>query len=275
MDTHIAKGYVDGPFGQVHYRHSSGTGPALVMLHQVPNSSEMFNRAFPYLAASGIHALSLDTPGYGMSDLPEHLPDIEDYAVALICAMRQIGLNRIALLGHHTGAAIAAEIAVREPELVNCVILNGPPVMTHEEREQYGAALENAPAMAVLADGSHLRQAWDRRVLFTPGWTDVPAMQRGVIQMMLAGEAHGYGHRAAFAHDISKPMAQITQPGMILTNTGDDIYYAAARARDIRPDFDYVELTGGTHDIVDEQPGAWCEVVAEFVVRHADRVPAP
>lgn len=271
MDFHIAKGYVDGPFGQVHYHQTCGTGPALVMLHQVPNSSAMFSPALPPLGRSGIHAVALDTPGYGMSDRPEHLPSIDDYATALTCAIRQLGLGSVALLGHHTGAAIAAEIAMREPSLVNCIILNGPPVMTQAERDEYSTALANAPPLDVLADGTHLQQVWDRRVLFTPGWTDLPAMQRGVIQMLLAGDAYGHGHRAAFAHDIAEPMAQISQPGMILTNTGDDIYYAAQRARALRPDFEYVELVGGTHDIVDEQTEAWCRVVTGFVLRHAGR----
>lgn len=271
MDFHIAKGYVDGPFGQVHYRHTCGTGPALVMLHQVPNSSAMFSPALPLLAKSGIHAVALDTPGYGMSDRPDRLPSIDDYATALTCAIRQLGLGCAALLGHHTGAAIAAEIAARDPSLVNSVILNGPPVMTQAERDEYSAALANAPPLDVLADGTHLQQVWDRRALFTPGWTDLPAMQRGVIQMLLAGDAYGHGHRAAFAHDIAEPLARITQPGMILTNTGDDIYYAAERAQTLRPDFDYVELLGGTHDIVDEQTKAWCQVVSAFVLRHAGR----
>ena len=50
-----------------------------------------------------------------------------------------------------------------------------------------------------------------------------------------------------------------------MTNTGDDIYYAAGRAREIRPDFAYVELEGGTHDIVDEQPENWTRAVARFL----------
>jgi hypothetical protein len=33
----------------------------------------------------------------------------------------------------------------------------------------------------------------------------------------------------------------------------------------MRPDFAYVELEGGTHDIVDEQPDAWVASVADFV----------
>jgi hypothetical protein len=52
-----------------------------------------------------------------------------------------------------------------------------------------------------------------------------------------------------------------------LTNTGDDIYFAALRAKEIRPDFLFKELSGGTHDIVDEQPEAWAEIVTEFFLK--------
>jgi pimeloyl-ACP methyl ester carboxylesterase len=54
-------------------------------------------------------------------------------------------------------------------------------------------------------------------------------------------------------------------PTLILTNTGDDIYHLAQRARTARPDMAYVELVGGTHDIVDEQPQAWAAAVATFL----------
>jgi hypothetical protein len=50
-----------------------------------------------------------------------------------------------------------------------------------------------------------------------------------------------------------------------LTNTGDGIYFLAQRAKELRPDFDYVELEGGTHDYVDENPIAWADAVANYL----------
>jgi hypothetical protein len=38
------------------------------------------------------------------------------------------------------------------------------------------------------------------------------------------------------------------------------------RAGERRPDFSYVELSGGTHDIVDEQPEAVGRSILEFVL---------
>jgi hypothetical protein len=33
----------------------------------------------------------------------------------------------------------------------------------------------------------------------------------------------------------------------------------------MRPDFDYVEIEGGTFDIIDEQPEAWANVVVNWL----------
>jgi pimeloyl-ACP methyl ester carboxylesterase len=267
MPTNTRKGYVDGPFGQIHYQQAGELGhPIIVLCHQSPSSSEMFRAAYHPLAEHGLQVIGIDTPGFGMSDVPDHPPSIEEYAAAIGACIGTLSTAPVTLLGHHTGAAIAAELAVAAPNQVERLILNGPPVMTAEEREQYSQALKDAPPVEPQADGSHLTAMWERRQYFTPGWTSLSAMHLGVIQMFIAGETDWYGHRAAFAHDIAVPLGKVQQPTLILTNTGDDIYYAAARARALRPDFHYTELAGGTHDIVDEQPGAWSQVVANFAL---------
>jgi hypothetical protein len=53
---------------------------------------------------------------------------------------------------------------------------------------------------------------------------------------------------------------------MILTNTGDVIYEEARAAARLRPDFAYTELEGGGVDIVDQQPEAWADAVARFLL---------
>ena len=83
--------------------------------------------------------------------------------------------------------------------------------------------------------------------------------------MLRADEIDIYGFKAAFNEDLERVLLQIENPTMILTNTGDDIYFAALRARELRPDFIFKELQNGTHDIVDEQPQEWSKCIAEFL----------
>jgi pimeloyl-ACP methyl ester carboxylesterase len=258
------KGYADGPDGQVHYL-DTGAGAPLLLLHQTPCHLGMFAAAYPLLARGGIRAIGVDTPGYGQSAAPTGPPTIAGYARAVAAVLDHLGLEAAAVLGHHTGASIAAELALLEPRRITRVILNGPPLFTPAERSAYLQAIGEAPRPAPRPDGSHLKALWDRRARFTPGWTSVEAMHRGVVMMLCADSGERQGYSAAFAHDIGVPLRAITQPGLLLTNTGDDLYRAACRARDLRPDFAFAELPGGTHDIVDEQPEAWAAEVLKFL----------
>lgn len=267
------QGYADGPDGQVHYR-DTGDGTPLLLLHQTPCHLGQFDAAWGLLARGGIRAIGIDTPGYGQSDPPRGTPTIAGYARAVAAVLDHLGLATADVLGHHTGASTAAELAVAEPRRIRRVILNGPPLFTPEERAAYLEAIAAAPRPTLKADGSHLQAVWDRRVRFTPGWTSVSAMQRGVVMMLAAqdraqelgdGSGERAGYTAAFAHDVGIPLRALRQPGLILTNTGDDLYTQSCRARELRPDFAFVALPGGTHDIVDEQPGAWAAAVLRFV----------
>jgi pimeloyl-ACP methyl ester carboxylesterase len=102
-------------------------------------------------------------------------------------------------------------------------------------------------------------------VAVTKGWTRLDAMHANFVQQLWAGDTYWYGHKAAYDYDMASEFKALKAPTLILTNTGEDIYAIAQRAHAMRPDMAYVELTGGTHDIVDEQPEAWSEAVARFV----------
>ena len=260
------KGYADGPYGQIHYQEA-GAGTPLLLLHQSPSSSEMFEAVYHLLAERGLRAIGLDTPGFGQSHVPDQQPSIADYANAIRSVIDHLELDRTALLGHHTGASIAAELAVMEPERVTRVVLNGAPLLTAEEQAKWNEALHKHPEPNPKADGSHLIDIWNRRLHFTPGWTNLRAMHLGVVQMLIAGENAKYGHAAAFSQDLGEPLRKMTQPTLVFTNTGDDIHEVCQRVITLRPDFDYAELQGGTHDIVDEQPEEWTRIVADFVLK--------
>ena len=151
------------------------------------------------------------------------------------------------------------------PQKIHRLILNGPPLLTNEEKANLMSMIEKAPKMKPMKDGSHLIDLWERRKQFTPGWTDLDAMHRGIIQMLRVNGDEIHGFKAAFSQDLEKVLSAIDVPTMILTNTGDDIYFAAKRASLLRPDFLFLELQGGTHDIVDEQTDKWVESVCEFL----------
>ncbi len=262
----MSRGYLDGAGGQIHYRQarSAGGGRPLILLHQSPLSSRQFEAVLPGLAANGWDAVALDMPGFGASDpLPEPV-SLEGFVSAVPAALRHFGWSRCALVGHHTGAVIAAMFAAAEPARVSSLVLNGFPLLTEAERTHFGT-FYFGPKIP-QPDGSHLLLAWQNRLRSTPGWTDLALMHRYTVEGLQRGETNWRAFPLIIQSDLTALLARLSVPTLLLTNTGEDLYAATRRAHALRPGyFEYAELEGGTHDIIDEQPENWLRVVTAFL----------
>ncbi len=259
------RGYFDAPTGQVHYRRAGAPGgEPLLLLHQSPLSSVQFEAVLPALGALGYDAVALDMPGFGMSDAASETATLAEYATILPAALAFLGWPSASLVGHHTGAVVAAVFAVAEPGLVQRLVLNGFPLLTQAECDHF-ASFYFGPKQP-LPDGSHLLTAWQNRLRSTPGWTDLALMHRYTVEGLYRGATNWKAFPLVIGADLGGLLAALQVPTLLLTNTGEDLYDATRRARELRPDFfAYHELQGGTHDIVDEQPQAWVAAVTAFL----------
>ena len=258
------KGYADGPFGQLHYM-TAGDGHPLLMTHQSPDSMVQFQPVMSLLAEAGIQAIAVDIPGYGMSDTPDHPPSIAEYAQMAPALLDHLGLEKASLLGHHTGALIFTEAALRYPDRVDKLILNGPLPLSDEERAYFKDMMAAEKTWTPKWDGSHLLEQWQFRYKAMPEWTDLAAFHTHFVHGLLAGDKVWYAHDAVFDYSHEAAIEKIRHPTLILANTGDAIYTQSQRTAQMRPDFAYAELEGGSIDIIDEQPEAWAKAVGAFL----------
>jgi 2-hydroxy-6-oxonona-2,4-dienedioate hydrolase len=67
-----------------------------------------------------------DLPGFGKSEKPAHALSLVELTDVLAWWMREIGLESAAFLGNSFGCQIVADLALRYPELVERVVLQGP-----------------------------------------------------------------------------------------------------------------------------------------------------
>jgi pimeloyl-ACP methyl ester carboxylesterase len=249
----------------VHF-HDLGDGPPVVLLHQAPMCAHQFDAVMPLLAGAGLRAIAIDLPGFGGSDAPSAPPTIAHYAAIVPCVLDHLGLAQADLLGHHTGALVATEVALAFPERVRRLILNGPVPMTPEER---AAGLEDVArrekTYRVRPDGSHLQAAFEGRFAYVAGSVSAERVNDYVLWMVSGDGPFWYGHNAAFTYDHADRLAFIRHPTLILTNTGDAIYDLAQRAQTLRPDFAFVALEGGGIDVQDQLPQAWAAAVTDFL----------
>jgi len=259
------RGYADGPYGQVHFR-DTGVGRPLVLCHQAPQTSRQFTNIYESLHRRGIRAIGLDLPGYGESDPTPFVPTIEDWAEVVPAVLDHLGLDKVDVLGHHTGSLVATEVALQFPERVNKLILNGPLPLSVEERTMF---LEGGVAQDIRfeyqADGSHLQEAFAIRNRMYGDGADPKTITRYTIERFQGYAPVWTGHHAAFIYDHDAAIKKIEHATMILTNTGDQIYEHARVTREMRPDFAYTELPGGGIDIVDQMPEQWADAVVAFL----------
>lgn len=258
------KGYADGRWGQIHYTRC-GEGVPLVLVHQSPTDSVQFARTLKPLAERGIHAIAVDIPGFGGSDTPDAPPTMADYAHIVPAVLDALDIPRAAVCGHHTGAVLVTEAALQSPSRVSRVILHGPLPMDDEERANWRQHLAYEKQWKLQWDGSHLAAAWERRRGAQPEWTDIDAFHANFVHGLLAGPTVWYAHDAVMSYAHEAAMAQLSQPTLILANTGDAIYSYSQRAKELYPHFAYAELEGGTIDCIDEMPEAWADAVAAFI----------
>jgi pimeloyl-ACP methyl ester carboxylesterase len=215
----MKKGYVQTSQGQVHFRRDGDQGPYLFLFHESPLSSRQFERCLPLLGRS-VRAVAFDTPGYGASDPPTEVIAIADYAAWLFDTVNELDDGPFAIGAVHTGASIAVELARLAGDRVTHVVFSGLPLLTPEQRQAFSARIEPPE---VRRDGSHLKDAWDRRLA---GWgeeTDLETLHMALVEMQRVYERYDWGFRAVFGHDPQPALEALACPVYFLNAEHDSL----------------------------------------------------
>jgi pimeloyl-ACP methyl ester carboxylesterase len=253
------KGYVDVGLGQMHYREL-GDGFPLILLHQSPSSSAMWEPVLPGLAAGGFRALAFDLPGFGMSTAFEQPPSIENYACAVFEALDQLAIDAFHVLGHHTGAAVAIDMAATSSR-VQKLALWGPCLFDPDKRARLVA--ERPPVFD--DDGDNLRMLWQRRRLIGgPKFTPHIGV-RFMAEVLLTGDHRPWGHWAAGQFDTGRLLPRLTQQVLFLSGEYDTQWQETRRAADLVRNSRSVSIAGASMDVADEFPSEFVDAVLHFL----------
>ena len=235
--------YVDCRYGQLHVRSafpSSGGFDELtplVCLHQSPMSSRTF-RPFLGPMATDRSVFAPDTPGFGESDPPPAQPSVADYAGAMLDFLDQMRLRQVDLLGYHTGAAIAAEMAIARPERVRRIVMVAVPVLTPAERAAFDAKPWPVPPRE---DGAHLVEEWQRTMDWRGPGVTLGQLAAGFAEKLRNGPQAWWGVAAAAHWPAAGRLPLVTQPVLVL-RPRDDLWESTLRARDLLPQAQFKDL---------------------------------
>ena len=132
---------------QRHFRlRRAGTGPALLMLHGMPQTHAIWHLIAPTLAEH-FTVICPDLTGYGQSYKPPATADHAPYAKRAIARdmvdlMDHLGLPHFALVGHDRGARVSHRLALDHPHKVQkLALLDIIPTIEHFERTDMAFAL--------------------------------------------------------------------------------------------------------------------------------------
>jgi pimeloyl-ACP methyl ester carboxylesterase len=257
----MPRGYVQGRWGQVHYRAEGESGPAVLLVHESPLSSEEYRLALPELGKS-VRAVAFDTPGYGQSDPPPAPQEIPEYAASLLEAADALGLDEFAVVGTHTGASIAVQMAVQAaPGRVTHAILSGIPVMRPETRAHLLATW--APETPPQADGSHFADVWGRYV--AQGDPPPDFITTLACSLFSVWERYHWAYNAAFRYDPAPDLPALTCPTLFLTAASDLLLRADERALKAVPDGRLTVVEGRSHPLPWCMPERFASEIAAFV----------
>ncbi|MDC7789199.1 alpha/beta hydrolase [Rhodoplanes sp. TEM] len=218
-----------------------GRGPAVVLSHGWPLSSDSWEAQAFHLAANGFRVVTHDRRGHGRSSQPWDGNDMDHYADDLAQVIEALDLRDVSLFGFSTGGGEVARYVGRHGTgrvarlgLISAV----PPLMLKTDANPGGLpiAVFDGLRAASVADRSKLYRDIASGPFFgfnRPG----AAVSQGMIdsfwlQGMQAGHKNAYDSIAAFsATDFTEDLKRFDRPTLIVHGDDDQIVPIDASAR--------------------------------------------
>ncbi len=261
----IERAFVSTRSGRIHVA-SAGQGFPVLLLHQTPRSWDEYRGVLPLLGRS-YRALAMDTVGFGDSQpLCADDNSIERWAAAAFDLLDALGHERVAVVGHHTGAVIALEMAASRPARVAALVLSSCPFVDAARRaaHQGRRVIDDVQRQA---GGEHLTELWQRRQPFYPPG-DIGLLERFMTDALKAGPLAGDGHRVVGRYAMETRIALVGSPTLVIASTDDPhAYPAAPRVAQAITGSRLVEIAGGMVPLPDQMPGVFADTVAQFLAK--------
>lgn len=257
----ISRSFLTVPAGTIHLAQA-GSGAPVLLLHQTPRSWDEYRDVLPLLGER-FHAIAMDTIGFGDSSKPDRPDTIEFWAEVAVSVLDGLGIERAHVVGHHTGAVIATELAASHAGRVDRLVLSAPAYVDDEHRRLYGDAPPVDEVVRKL-DGTHLLELWSMRAPYYP--PSIELLERFVIDALKAGDRAGGGHTVVARYEMEPKLPLITASTLIIRPTEDPFAQPEVEKLAPRlPSARVVDLPGGMIPAPDQLPVEFAELVAGFL----------
>ncbi len=128
--------FADTAAGRIRYAQRGENGPTVLLIHGF--GGDLDNWLFNIDAlANKTRVFALDLPGHGQSIKQSTGRGLDGLAAAVHAFMDEVGIDQAHLIGHSMGAAVAATLAIGEPERVSSLTLIAAAGLAREINYEY------------------------------------------------------------------------------------------------------------------------------------------
>jgi pimeloyl-ACP methyl ester carboxylesterase len=232
-----------------------GAGETVVVLHGWGGRVESMSSVVACLERH-FRVLALDLPGFGSAPAPAQAWGTSDYAEWLSSLIRSRSVSRAHFLGHSFGGKVSINIAARDPELADKLILVDAsglrPVPTTRARMKRAVARGSRIAGRFGPPGRALQKFAYGKVA-SPDYRDAGPLRPSFVKIV--------------NEDVSDLLPRISASTLLIWGGQDDdvpLRYAREMERLI-PDAGLVVLEPAGHFSYLDQPDRFCRVVRHFL----------
>jgi pimeloyl-ACP methyl ester carboxylesterase len=205
--------------------------------------------------------IALDTPGFGQSFRPTAPLTIPFCAEILHEALLNLGVTECDVFGHHTGAAIAVQIAHAYPGFVRRLVLSGPPLLSAEQKAVLLAGLK---PFVIDEAGAHLTAVWERLRRRDPA-LPLETVHRETLLTLTAAEFAQQTYHAVFAQDFAGQLAALEIPVLVLAGEHDTLRASLEPAFALLKNGQMRVIPNGTTYVCDREPQLVAHLIREFL----------
>jgi pimeloyl-ACP methyl ester carboxylesterase len=162
--------------------------------------------------------------------------------------------------GHHTGSAIAVQMAHDHPHFIRKMILSGPPLLSEAQINGLKSSLK---PFAIAEDGSHLTQVWER-IRKRDANLPLEVVHREVLLTQSAREAAQGAYQAVFEQPFKVQLEALEIPILVMTSENDTLLASLEPAYSILKNGKMKVIPGEGPYICDQNPRVVADVIEEF-----------
>jgi pimeloyl-ACP methyl ester carboxylesterase len=215
---------------------ASGTGPPAVFLHGLGLSRAVFDAVLPAVEGHA-RAIRLDLRGHGASP-PGDPGALFHHHDDVLATLDALGLDRVDLVGHSLGGAVALDLALAAPARVRRLVLFAPALSGWKWSDAWVAAFHAVRGVARLHGPRAALEAWWDHPLFAPTRATHPRAAAALEAIVFSDSGRRWtGNEASRPPDppAAGRLGEVSRSTLVLVGEDD------------RPDFRAIGETLATH----------------------------